>query len=306
MEDNIVMKVAGHTMGTPEYTLFEAFKLFSEIEMDGVEIIWDDEYKCAIRKEMSDKEILEIKKRLDDFGLAVCALTPYMIEINALDKNIRQKDLDDFKRCINAAYNLGADCIRVYGGKYFPESDYKIREELEKILIESLIYLGEYANSKVVLCVETHFNTLTWTAKETAEIIKEVNTKSVRVLYDQPNLDFSGGEKYDEALEILDNLIGMVHVKDFIFKKNKTGRFKSTKVVTIDPSLRLVTSRVPGEGIIPWPKIIKLLWDKGYNGWLSLEYERRWFPEDLPPAKEGMKKGLEYIRNILKKLEQKD
>ena len=36
------MKIAGHTMGTPEYSLEEAVVLFSDLGFDGIEIIWDD------------------------------------------------------------------------------------------------------------------------------------------------------------------------------------------------------------------------------------------------------------------------
>ena len=40
-----------------------------------------------------------------------------------------------------------------------------------------------------------------------------------------------------------------------------------------------------------------MLSDSGYDGWLSLEYERRWYPEQLPDAAIGMKKSAEYLRS---------
>ena len=33
--------------------------------------------------------------------------------------------------------------------------------------------------------------------------------------------------------------------------------------------------------------------------WLSLEYERRWHPDDIPDASIGMKKSIDYLKSIL-------
>jgi sugar phosphate isomerase/epimerase len=91
----------------------------------------------------------------------------------------------------------------------------------------------------------------------------------------------------------------MVHVKDLVFKEDVELKFKSASVTHPVESERIVKSKIPGEGIIPWPGIIKKLKEMGFTGYLSLEYERRWYPQDLPPANEGMKKGLNYIRSII-------
>jgi sugar phosphate isomerase/epimerase len=59
------------------------------------------------------------------------------------------------------------------------------------------------------------------------------------------------------------------------------------------------TSRVAavlGQGIIPWAQIIGALSDHGYKGFYSLEYERRWFPDQLPPPAVGMKQCLDFLR----------
>ena len=102
-----------------------------------------------------------------------------------------------------------------------------------------------------------------------------------------------------EALRLLEGLIAMVHVKDLVYKEGATGGFTSSKVVTVDESERRVSSRIPGEGIIPWPEILPALAARGFDGWLSLEYERRWYPHDLPPAGEGMRRGFEYLQKLL-------
>jgi sugar phosphate isomerase/epimerase len=54
-----------------------------------------------------------------------------------------------------------------------------------------------------------------------------------------------------------------------------------------------------GEGILEWPAILKSVKAHGYDGWLSLEYERRWHPDDIPDASIGMKKSIDYLKSIL-------
>jgi L-ribulose-5-phosphate 3-epimerase len=301
------MRIAGHTMGTPEHTLPEAIDLFASIGLEGVEIIWDDEYKCALRKGASAGELAELGRRLRDHGLKPSCLTPYMTGIDSVDPKTRRSDVEDFRRCIDAAGVLGATCIRVYGGAYQPAVDRERRAQLEEVLVESLITLGAAAaQTGVVLAVETHFNTLTCGAAETAALVRRVGHPSVQVLYDQPNLEFSDGEAFPEALRLLEGLIAMVHVKDLVYKKDVTGAFSSSRVVTVDESERRVSSRIPGQGIVPWPAILPALAAQGFEGWLSLEYERRWYPYDLPPAREGMKQGFEYIKALLARMEPAD
>ena len=55
------MKIAGHTMGTPEYTIPEAIKLFHDINLDGIEIVVQDNYKCGIPVNASTELLDEIK-----------------------------------------------------------------------------------------------------------------------------------------------------------------------------------------------------------------------------------------------------
>lgn len=294
-----MMKIAGHTMGTPEYTLDEAVTLFSTLGFDGIEIIWDDNYGCALRKNASLESLKKFKQRVQDSHLDVACLTPYMTEINSLNKEHVQRDVEDFMRCIEVASELECPCIRVYGGSYMREQEASVRARKEQQLIESLHTLGhKAAKFGVVFVVETHFNTLTCTAVETAWIIRRVNHPNVKVLYDQPNLGFVGAEEYQEALKLLEGLIKMVHVKDFVFKDPEKRAFKASYVTNVKVSERIIRSKIPGEGIMPWPEIINALKAQRFNGYLSLEYERRWHPEDLPLADEGMKKGLDYIRTL--------
>jgi len=298
-----MMKIAGHTMGTPEYALDGAIALFAQIGLDGIEIIVQtDGYRCAIPLAATDAEVLSAKEKVSRAGLLIAGLTPYLNLYNDLDEQVRQRECADLKRVIDMASLLDCHRIRIYGGKFV---DGETDEDGRKLqaLIKSMRECGDYAAERdVKLCLENHFGTMTTTATRTAEILREINHPHVGALYDQANIAFFPAEDYEEAIEVQKDRIFYVHCKDLVYRGGKPQKPKFTRVSSIDESERTVHSRIPGEGILDWPAILKKLKGIGYDGWVSLEYERRWQQIDLPDASVGMARGAEYIRNIIRKL----
>ena len=64
----------------------------------------------------------------------------------------------------------------------------------------------------------------------------------------------------------------------------------------VSEEIRTVYSRIPGDGVLDWPAILRALKAAGYDGWLSLEYERRWGKQDLPIATEGLPVCVSRLR----------
>lgn len=297
-----MMKIAGHTMGTPEYTLEEAIRLFKEIGLDGVEIIIaQDGYSCAIAQDADDEQVFAVRKLVEDAGLEVAGITPYLNQFNDLDEDVRAAECAALRRVIDMAELLGTKNIRIYGGKFLPgEEDPKNKKMLR--LVQSMRECGDYAAEKgICLNMENHFGTMTLTAAGSAEIAEAIHRPNVGILYDQANLAFLPAEEYDEAIELQKKYIKYVHVKDLVYKNGSAG-FVCSEVAKVNEDERTVSSRVPGEGILDWKAILTKLKSVGYDGWLSLEYERRWHPQDLPDAAEGMKRGGAFVRNLLREI----
>jgi len=289
-------KIAGHTMGTPEYTVCEAIALFGKIGTDGAEIVVQDEYRSGIPCDCSSSIIAEIKQCAQDNHIDIICLTPYNSHFNSLDEDVRQKEIEAIKKVIGYCDYLGARYIRIYGGN-LEAGDTENIETKRKKLIESLRHLGDLAAEKgVTLVVENHFNTMTVSAKDSAALIRDVNHKAVRILYDQANLTFTENEDYEEAIRIQQQYVSHIHVKDLVFQEGKA--FASSDVARPNEDERNVHTRIVGEGIIKWSEILKMVKKQGYDGWLSLEYERRWHPKDIPDASIGMKQALEYLRRL--------
>lgn len=295
------MQIAGHTLGTPGLSVPEALALFARIGCDGAELIWQDGYRSGIPEGASRAQLREIWARATDLDLVVAGLTPYMTGLNSLDEAQRSRDIERFLACIAAAQALDCDRIRVYAGAYLP-TDGPRRAEMWQRLIESLQVLADPASEAgVVLCIENHFNTMTPSAAETAQLVHAVGSPNVGVLYDQANLTFTHHEAPDEAIALQAPMIRHVHVKDLVFI-DPAAAFHATAVATVDQSERNVRSRIVGSGIIDWRGIIAQLAARGYTGYLSLEYEYRWHPQDLPDPEEGMGRSVTVLRHYLAEL----
>lgn len=292
-----MLKIAGHTMGTPEYTVCEAIQLMKKIGADGIEIVVQDGYHSGIPCDCDLEMLKKIKECAEETGICIIALTPYNSYFNSLNEEKRQEEISAIRKVIDYCEFFGASYVRIYGGNLAAGDTYKL-DERWNLLVQSLREMGDYAKEKgITLVVENHFNTMAVSAKNSADLMEAVDHPAVAVLYDQANLTFTENEDYLTAIAIQQKYVAYMHVKDLVFVEGKS--FVSSNVARPDEDERNVRTKIVGEGVVPWPQIISKVKELGYDGWLSLEYERRWHPDDIPDASVGMKKSLEYLKSIM-------
>jgi L-ribulose-5-phosphate 3-epimerase len=290
------MRLAGHTLGTPNHTVPQAIRLFRAAGLDAAEVIYQDDYTSGL-PQGDRRAAMEALRAAEDEGLPIIGLTPYTTAINALDESEWRGGVDEFRGAIETAHLLGADRVRVYAGSWHPgDADHAGRWARLREALQTLAPEAEQAG--VRLCVENHFGTMTQTAAETAALVREVAHPAVRVLYDQANLTFTHDENYEEAFAVQGDLIGHVHVKDLVFT-DPSAAFRATETARVDSSERAVRSRVVGTGVLPWPQILAALLRHGYDDLLSIEYEYRWHPQDLPSPEDGFRKSAAALRGML-------
>lgn len=291
-------KIAGHTLGTPGMSVPAAMRLFKEAGLDGAEIIWQDGYDSGIPEDDGGVTRAAVDRARIELDLPVIGLTPYMSGINSLDEAERLADLARFQRCICDASFLGAKVVRVYAGAYTPDQ-IEMRPLMWDQLVLSLKALGPVAlDADVTLVVENHFNTMTMSAAESVKLTEAVDHPAVGILYDQANLTFTHCEPYTQAIPLQDGYIRHVHVKDMVFT-DPDRPFSASSVATVRGSERAVRSCVVGDGVLEWASIIASLEQHRYDGALSLEYEYRWHPQDLPEPAEGFRRGANELRRLM-------
>lgn len=288
-------------MGTPEYTILEAIELFRKIGLDGAEIVVQDNYKCGLPTECSEKELEMVKKKAEEEGIKIIALTPYNSYFNSLDEAVRRREVESLRKVIGYAKYLGAKYIRIYAGNYAATDKDPDGLKMEK-LIASMRELGEDAKSAgVMLVMENHFNTMTVSARQSMDVAEAIHHPNVGILYDQANLTFTLQEDYEKAIATQIDQVKYVHVKDLNFKSGN-HEFVSDEVSHPREEDRNVVTRIVGQGCIKWPEILQMMHEHGYEGWLSLEYERRWHPDDIPDASIGMKASADYLKQCFQNI----
>lgn len=290
------MRIAGHTLGTPEQTVPEAIALFADAGLDAAEVIYQDGYRSGLP--LADRRAAqEARRASEDMGIPIIGLTPYTTGINALEDGQWRTAVDEFRGAIETAQIVGAGRVRVYAGSWH-QGDRDHGAHWDRLVAALRALAPEAAEAGVRLCVENHFGTMTQSAAETARLVREVDHEAVRVLYDQANLTFTHDEPYQEALSIQGGLIGHVHVKDLVFT-DPEAPFQASETARVAASERAVRSRVVGEGVVPWAGILSSLAALGYDDVLSLEYEYRWHPQDLPEPAVGFARSAAAVRAAL-------
>src|SRR6185436_12079191 len=115
----VTMRIAGHTLGTPEQTVPEALALFAAAGLDSAEVIYQDDYRSGLP--LRDRRTAEQARRAsDDTGIPIAGLTPYTTGINAVDDGPWRTAVDEFRGAIEIAQIVGADRLRVYAGSWHP------------------------------------------------------------------------------------------------------------------------------------------------------------------------------------------
>jgi sugar phosphate isomerase/epimerase len=275
-----MIKTSAHTMATPDLALQDALSLFAQIGFDGVEIIYADDYLCAISTNVTLAECTTLKSRLDDVGLAVPNLVPYVREVNALDENVRRQAISDLRRCIDVAAALGSASVRIWAGN---EPERGSEDEQYALLISSLQDLGRAAgDTGVTLSVENHMGSHAISGSITRKIIDDVGSSNVGILYDPANLLVLGDSDYQAAFEIQAPRITHVHFKD---------------VDVLGDNRHM--PKIVGEGEVPWEWIVPALAESGYDRYVTTEYEKRWHPDELPSSRAGLTHELGELRKFL-------
>jgi len=275
------MKYAGHSMGAPKQKLFEAIDLFKQIGYDGIELRVSDDGIHLNTETATAAELEALRKKVQDAGMEIACLTSYYSDF-VTEKRDRQ--MANIKKVVDAAEKLGCRLVRSYGGIMPPAGT--SYEETWKKSIEGVKALAAYARPKgVTVVVETHIGSLTYSMRETVDFVKQVNEPNVGILFDWAWVWFKGVEKTPaEAVALADGLIRHCHVKNWT-------------VASRDPIAK--KSALLDQGDIRWEEAVGAILKSGYDGWMCDEYEKFWYPEELPEPGIGMKHNLAALRSIV-------
>jgi len=253
------MKISVSTLGCPGWSLSEILANCRQYGYDGIELRGIGSHLDLTNSPhfATHASTLDTRKQFDNAGLAISA-----IDCSATLASLKgiEKSRAEARAAIDLANALGAPFIRVFGGDV---TDGERREAATDRLVEELIQLGNYASYKnVAVLLENHDAYVT--GVQVAEALGRVQHPSVGALWDTHN-SFMAGEPASASISALWPFLRLVHVKD------------SARDAAVGAYCLL------GEGDTPIREAISELSDRGYDGYISVEWEKRWHPNLVEP-----------------------
>ncbi len=165
---------------------------------------------------------------------------------------LRVKEAEEVKKWVDVAVRLGAGHIRVFGGAV-PKG--ATEDQAADWVVEVLQRSSEYAASRgVILGLEDHGG-ITARAETVLKIVRKVNSPWVGVNLDTGNFNVDPYREIEMCLPYAAN----VQLKTLI--RDQAGK------------------RIESD----WDRILRMLAQAGYRGYLALEYEDKEPPETAVP-----------------------
>ncbi|WP_274653332.1 sugar phosphate isomerase/epimerase family protein [Paenibacillus humicola] len=247
------MKIAFQTLACPDWEWAKIVQEARRMGYDGIELRGiNGEMYLPKAPPFLEENIAQTMAGLREAGLAICCLDSSCAFHDPQKWEGAVQEGCDY---IDLAVKLGVPFVRVFGDA-LPE-----REEqavtLERIA-KGLTVLGRYAEGKgVTVLLETHGDIRS--VKLIKAIFAQTDSGAVGLLWDFEH-PYLHGEEPEVTFGELSAYIKHTHVKDA--KRLPDGK-----------KLCLI-----GEGDVPVARMIRILRENGYDGWLSLEFEKKWAP----------------------------
>ncbi len=247
------MKLGVTTLGCPDWTLQEILTRCHSYGYDGIELrgLGPDLDLSQSPHFATPAATEQTRRAFSDAGLEVCGIDSSARMADAED-GAWPESRDHARRMIALAAALNAPFVRVFGGDG-PEPVGRVAERLR--------LLGEEAAGAggVTVVLETH--DAYSTGARVAEAVRLADHPHAGALWDLHH-PFRQGETPQQTWDALGPWVRQTHVKD---------------------SVPGGTYCLLGEGDVPIKEMLGLLVHGGYDGWVNLEWEKRWIPALDPP-----------------------
>ncbi len=245
------MKISFSTLACPNLSWQEIISVASDIGFDGIEVrgLGDDIFAYRA-KPFVDSEITKTMQKLGDLKLAVSCFSSGCC-LKFADK--REENLEEITGYIELAAKTGTEFVRILADlDVMPDGDVD-----DDLVVEQLKALAPIAAlHNVTLLVET--NGVYADTARLRKILELTASDSVAALWDIHHPFRVMNEEPEVTVQNLGAYIKYVHVKDSVINDRK------------------IAYKMMGEGDLPIGEMINALRSINYEGYLSLEWVKRW------------------------------
>ena len=273
------MKIGVTTLGCPGWDLDTICRRGQEYGFDGVDFRGlKESLDITVLPEFTER-LAKTKAKLADAGLSVGGIST---SIRICEKDWWEQNLEEARQTIPLALELGVAAVRVFG---MGDVEAHSREELADMGQRTMeAILGLQGARQLRWLVETHD---IWTSSADCKLLLDrIPDPAFGILWDIGHTPRVSKEAPAETLRVLGDRIHYLHIKDAVYDTSHPQTMKD--------GWRYV---LPGTGQLPLVEALGLLRERGYDGWLIFEHEKRWHPE-LPEPEEAFPKFATWIRSL--------
>lgn len=267
------MKYCFSTLGCPEFTFNDIYAAAIDLGYSAIEIrgIGKEMYAPNI-KEFTGAELL---KTTDKLSLAKLSIAVFASGAYIYDKSMEKAALKEAFDYIDLASKTKVKYVRVLADKdagpqeYKPDIDYAAK---------NLKAICKYAKDKNVdILIET--NGIFAKSATMLDLLKKVDASNLFIIWDIHHTVRFFSETPDYTCDKLKNYIKHVHIKDSIVKDGK------------------IIYRMTGSGTMPLKDSLAALKNINYNGYISLEWVKRWAP-NLEESSVVFPQFISYMKQL--------
>lgn len=268
------MRLAFSTLGCPDWTFDEVLERAQQMGFDAIELRGVNGKLLANEIEPFFPENREeTLKKIKAHGLTICS---FGSSASFHDAATLEERLREAYAAVDLCAQVGIPYVRVFGNN-IDEAD-TVEGEVKRVA-QGVQRLCDYALGKpVTILLEVHgqFNT----AARILKLTELVDRENLGILWDVAHSDEADEGDFMSFWEPVKHLIRHVHLKD----QHRLGGGK----------IRLCAT---GEGDIPLKEMVRQMEKDGYEGYYSLEWEKKWHPE-LRDAEEEFPAYVKFMREI--------
>ena len=246
------------TLGCPDWTLERAAEEAVKHGYVGLDVRVLDGH--IIPPDLSEAEQPRIRSLWADTGLVIVGLGA-STRFSAPDADARQTQEEQLRQYLRLARALDVPYVRTFGGDVAP--GHTIDETIDWLAGSLANVMDEAEAQGVTVLLETH--DAFCRGQEVARVLAKVDHPRLKAVWDVHH-PYRKGESIEETWQFIGERTAHVHIKD--------ARLKP------DGDWQLV---LLGEGEVPNKAVVDLLIREGYNGFLSVEWEKKWHPEIEEP-----------------------
>jgi sugar phosphate isomerase/epimerase len=276
----MAMKFAFSTVACPKWDLDTILARAKEWAYDGIELrgFLNESVLTASNPFLSDP--IKIRGEFAAAGLSICCLASSIAMAQQKKKDAALAN--DLRMFIDTARELGCPLVKIFDTHVRPGYS---RASTGLLFGDWLMPMADYAADRdIVIVIE---NALSFrSSKELWSIVDRLNHPSVAVCWDIFNAALIG-EPPSVSVPTLNNRIQYTQVKDA-----KLGTLGATYCKL-------------GEGDVPVRNFLTRLRGIGYEGWVTVEWEKAWLPNIAEPE-EILPDAITKLRDWTKPLDISD